>query len=191
MINIVLFGPPGSGKGTQAEKMAKKYNLLHISTGDIFRNAIKNKTELGLKAKSFTKKGNLVPDEITIGLMNEVIENNSDVKGIILDGYPRSVKQTEALDEILNSRKTPISKMILLDVSKKELISRLLNRGKDSGRVDDQDKDIIKNRISVYNETTLPVANYYEKQEKLAHINGEGTIEEIFDRVCKVLDSVV
>jgi len=191
MINIVLFGPPGSGKGTQAEKMAKKYNLLHISTGDIFRNAIKNKTELGLKAKSFTKKGNLVPDEITIGLMNEVIENNSDVKGIIFDGYPRSVKQTEALDEILNSRKTPISKMILLDVSKKELISRLLNRGKDSGRVDDQDKDIIKNRISVYNETTLPVANYYEKQEKLAHINGEGTIEEIFDRVCKVLDSVV
>ncbi len=191
MINIVLFGPPGSGKGTQAAKMAEKYNLLHISTGDIFRSAMKNETALGLKAKSFIEKGNLVPDEITIGLMNEVIENNSDAKGIIFDGYPRSVLQAESLDKILNSRKTPISKMIQLDVSEAELISRLLNRGKDSGRADDQDTKIIQNRISVYNDTTLPVANFYETQCKLAHIKGEGTIEEIFGRICTVLDEIV
>lgn len=188
MINIVLFGPPGSGKGTQAEKMSKKYDLIHISTGDIFRKAIKNKTELGLLAKSYAEKGNLVPDEVTIGLMNEVINENTDAKGIIFDGYPRSVKQAEALDEILNSKKTPVTKMILLDVSEDELISRLMNRGKDSGRADDQDTNIIKNRISVYNTTTLPVANFYENQDKLAHIKGEGTIEEIFNRVCTILD---
>jgi len=191
MINIVLFGPPGSGKGTQAAKMAEKYDLLHISTGDIFRSAIKNETALGLKAISFIEKGNLVPDEITIGLMNEVIENNAEANGIIFDGYPRSVLQAESLDEILNSRKTPIGKMIQLDVSEEELISRLLNRGKDSGRADDQDTKIIKNRISVYNETTLPVANFYDEQRKLAHLKGEGTIEEIFNRICTVLDEIV
>lgn len=191
MINIVLFGPPGSGKGTQAVKMAKKFDLLHISTGDLFRNAIKNETEMGLKAKAFIEKGDLVPDEVTIGMMNAVIEENPEVKGIIFDGFPRTVKQAEALDDFLNPRNTPISKMIQLDVSEKELISRLLNRGKDSGRADDQDTEIIKNRISVYNEKTLPVANFYDKQDKLAHIKGEGSIEEIFDRVCNVLNKIV
>jgi len=191
MINIVLFGPPGSGKGTQAIKMSEKYDLLHISTGDLFRSAIKNETEMGLKAKAFIEKGNLVPDEVTIGLMNAVIEENPKVKGIIFDGFPRTVAQAEALDTFLNNRKTPISKMIQLDVSEKELIARLLNRGKDSGRADDQDKKIIRNRITVYNDQTLPVASFYDKQEKLSILKGEGTIDEIFDRISSVLNEIV
>jgi len=191
MINIVLFGPPGSGKGTQAIKMSEKYDLLHISTGDLFRSAIKNETEMGLKAKAFIEKGNLVPDEVTIGLMNAVIEENPKVKGIIFDGFPRTVAQAEALDTFLNNRKTPISKMIQLDVSEKELIARLLNRGKDSGRADDQDKKIIRNRITVYNDQTLPVASFYDKQEKLAILKGEGTIDEIFERISSVLNEIV
>lgn len=191
MINIVLFGPPGSGKGTQAIKLSEKYDILHISTGDIFRAAIKNQTELGLKAKAYSEKGNLVPDKITIGLMNEVIEKNKNVKGIIFDGYPRSVLQAESLDEVLTKNNISVSKMILLDVSEEELISRLVNRGKDSERKDDQDANIIKNRISVYNKTTLPVAKHYENQDKLAHIKGEGTIIEIFERICEVVDNIV
>tara|TARA_B110000037_G_scaffold188816_1_gene220565 strand:- start:723 stop:1298 length:576 start_codon:yes stop_codon:yes gene_type:complete len=191
MINIVLFGPPGSGKGTQAVKIAEKYDLLHISTGDLFRNAIKNETEMGLKAKAFIVKGNLVPDEVTIGMMNAVINENPNVNGIIFDGFPRTVAQAEALDVFLNEKKKPVSRMIQLDVSEKELIARLLNRGKDSGRADDQDTKIIQNRISVYNEQTLPVANFYEKQNKLTHLKGEGSINVIFDRICSVLDEIV
>tara|TARA_B110000908_G_C10158626_1_gene404874 strand:- start:411 stop:986 length:576 start_codon:yes stop_codon:yes gene_type:complete len=191
MINIVLFGPPGSGKGTQAVKIAEKYDLLHISTGDLFRNAIKNETEMGLKAKAFIVKGNLVPDEVTIGMMNAVINETPNVNGIIFDGFPRTVAQAEALDVFLNEKKKPVSRMIQLDVSEKELIARLLNRGKDSGRADDQDTKIIQNRISVYNEQTLPVANFYEKQDKLTHLKGEGSINVIFDRICSVLDEIV
>ena len=191
MINIVLFGPPGSGKGTQAVKIAEKYDLLHISTGDLFRNAIKNETEMGLKAKAFIVKGNLVPDEVTIGMMNAVINETPNVNGIIFDGFPRTVAQAEALDVFLNEKKKPVSRMIKLDVSEKELIARLLNRGKDSGRADDQDTKIIQNRISVYNEQTLPVANFYEKQDKLTHLKGEGSINVIFDRICSVLDEIV
>lgn len=191
MINIVLFGPPGSGKGTQAVNMAEKYDLLHISTGDLFRNAIKNETEMGLKAKAYMDKGNLVPDEVTIGMMNAVINNNPDANGIIFDGFPRTVTQAEALDAFLNERKTPISKMIALDVTDEELVKRLLNRGKDSGRADDKDESIIKNRISVYNEQTLPVASFYKAQNKLKHIKGEGSIDEIFGRIAAELDQLV
>lgn len=191
MINLVLFGPPGSGKGTQAVKMAEKYDLLHISTGDLFRNAIKNETEMGLKAKAFMDKGNLVPDEVTIGMMNAVIEANPEVNGIIFDGFPRTVTQAEALDSFLNARKIPVSRMIALDVSDTELVKRLLNRGKDSGREDDKDENIIKNRISVYNEQTLPVADFYNAQHKLKHIKGEGSIQDIFDRICATLDELV
>lgn len=188
MINVVLFGPPGSGKGTQAVKMAEKYGLLHISTGDLFRNAIKNETEMGLKAKAFMDKGNLVPDEVTVGMMNAVIDENPNVQGIIFDGFPRTVTQAEALDAFLNPRNTPISSMIALSVSDEELLKRLLNRGKDSGRPDDKDVSIIKNRIKVYNDQTLPVADFYKNQNKLKHIKGEGTIEEIFARICAELD---
>ena len=191
MINVVLFGPPGSGKGTQAVKMLEKYGFLHISTGDLFRNAIKNETEMGLKAKAFMDKGNLVPDEVTIGMMNAVINDNPDVKGIIFDGFPRTVAQAEALDVFLNSKNTPVSKMIALEVSEEELIERLLNRGKDSGRADDADRDIIKNRIDVYNSQTLPVAGFYKEQNKFASIKGEGSLDEIFARICAVLDEIV
>lgn len=191
MINIVLFGPPGSGKGTQAINMLEKYGLLHISTGDLFRNAIKNETEMGLKAKAFMDKGDLVPDEVTIGMMNAVINENPGVKGIIFDGFPRTVAQAEALDAFLNSRNTPISKMIALEVSNDELVKRLLNRGVDSGRADDADVEIIQNRIKVYNEKTLPVAEFYKVQDKLAVVKGEGTIEEIFSRICDELDQLV
>ncbi|MGB0885950.1 MAG: adenylate kinase [Chitinophagales bacterium] len=191
MINVVLFGPPGSGKGTQAVKMLEKYGFLHISTGDLFRNAIKNETEMGLKAKAFMDKGNLVPDEVTIGMMNAVINDNPDVKGIIFDGFPRTVAQAEALDVFLNSKNTPVSKMIALEVSEEELIKRLLNRGKDSGRADDADRDIIKNRIDVYNSQTLPVAGFYKEQNKFASIKGEGSLDEIFARICAVLDEIV
>jgi adenylate kinase len=191
MINIVLFGPPGSGKGTQAINLLEKYGLLHISTGDLFRNAIKNETEMGLKAKAFMDKGDLVPDEVTIGMMNAVINENPGVKGIIFDGFPRTVAQAEALDAFLNSRNTPISKMIALEVSNDELVKRLLNRGVDSGRADDADVEIIQNRIKVYNEKTLPVAEFYKVQDKLAVVKGEGTIEEIFSRICDELDQLV
>lgn len=191
MINVVLFGPPGSGKGTQAVKMSEKYDLLHISTGDLFRNAIKNETEMGLKAKAYTDKGNLVPDEVTIGMMNAVIEENPSVKGIIFDGFPRTVKQAEALDAFLNSRNTPISRMLALEVSDEELVKRLVNRGKESGRPDDKDVNIIQNRIDVYNAQTLPVADFYKVQNKLKNIKGEGSIDEIFGRICAELDLLV
>jgi adenylate kinase len=190
MINLVLFGPPGSGKGTQAEKLVEKYGLLHISTGDLFRNAIKNETALGLKAKSFMDKGDLVPDEVTIEMMKEVIAQHPEVKGIIFDGFPRTVKQAEALDETLIEAGTPVSAMLALKVSNEELVKRLLNRGIDSGRSDDQDVAIIQNRITVYNEKTLPVANFYDSQCKYHEIEGEGTIGDIFARLANVIDNL-
>jgi adenylate kinase len=190
MINLVLFGPPGSGKGTQAEKLVAKYGLLHISTGDLFRNAIKNETALGLKAKSYMDKGDLVPDEVTIGMMEEVIAQHPEVKGIIFDGFPRTVTQAEALDATLSEYGAPVSAMLSLKVSNDELIKRLLNRGKVSGRPDDQDVSIIQNRITVYNDKTLPVATYYKAQSKLHEIEGEGSIEDIFGRLSSVIDNL-
>lgn len=190
MINLVLFGPPGSGKGTQAVKLVEKYGLLHISTGDLFRNAIKNETALGMKAKAFMDKGELVPDSVTIGMMNENIAEHPDAKGIIFDGFPRTEKQAEALDTALEEKGTKVSLMLQLSVGEEELIARLLNRGKDSGRSDDQDEKIIKNRIDVYNEKTLPVADFYNNQGKFEAVKGEGTVEEIFDRLCAVIDKL-
>lgn len=191
MINLVLFGPPGSGKGTQSVKLQEKYNLMHISTGDLFRMHISNKTELGTLAKSYMDKGNLVPDEVTIGMMNDKIDSHPDADGFIFDGFPRTATQAEALDEFLNNRNTPISKMIALNVDNEELVKRLLNRGKDSGRPDDQNEEIIRNRISVYNELTLPVASYYDNQCKYVAVEGVGTIDEIFNKLCVVIDDLI
>ncbi len=188
MLNIVLFGPPGAGKGTQAEKLIEKYNLVHLSTGDIFRSNIKGETSLGLLAKSYMDKGELVPDSVTIQMLEQEVNKYSDPQGFIFDGFPRTTKQALALDGFLNSIGTDISLMLALEVEDQELISRLLNRGKDSGRVDDQNESIIANRIKVYNEQTAVVADHYESQNKFISVNGVGGVDEITSRLYNVID---
>ncbi|MCB0669552.1 MAG: adenylate kinase [Saprospiraceae bacterium] len=190
MTNIILFGPPGSGKGTQAKKLAEKYHFLHISTGDLFRAEIGNKTELGQKAMSYISKGLLVPDEITIGMLRKKVEENHDVEGVIFDGFPRNVLQAEALDELLAERDQRISALIALEVEDEEIINRILERAKTSGRTDDADEEIIRNRIKVYNEETAPVFNYYREDGRSHTVYGVGSIEEIFDRLRKLIDSL-
>jgi len=189
MLNIVLFGPPGAGKGTQAIKLINQYKLVHLSTGDIFRANIKGETALGNLAKSYMDKGNLVPDEVTIKMLEAEVEKNPDANGFIFDGFPRTTNQAKALDNFLQSKNTSISMMLALDVPKEELIKRLLLRGKDSGRADDQDKEIIANRIKVYNDQTAVVADFYNVQNKFQKIDGVGSINEIFDRLCYAIDS--
>jgi adenylate kinase len=190
MLNIVLFGPPGAGKGTQSERLIEKYGLTHLSTGDIFRANIKGESELGLLAKSYMDKGHLVPDSVTIDMLRaEVLKSNSS-KGYIFDGFPRTTAQAEALDEFLQSIDTSISVMLALDVEENELKNRLLKRAEVSGRVDDADPTIIENRIAVYNKETAPVKNYYNSQNKLISISGIGTIDEITDRLFAVVDSI-
>lgn len=189
MLNIVLFGPPGAGKGTQAAKLVEKYNLVHLSTGDIFRANIKGETELGRLAKSYMDKGNLVPDEVTISMLKAEVDKNPAAKGFIFDGFPRTTPQAEALDKFLTSKNTAISIMLALDVPNEELIKRLLERGKDSGRADDLDENIIANRIKVYNEQTAVVADFYAAQNKFEKINGVGSIDEIFNRLCSAIDN--
>lgn len=189
MLNIVLFGPPGAGKGTQAAKLVEKYNLVHLSTGDIFRANIKGETELGRLAKSYMDKGNLVPDEVTISMLEAEVDKNPAAKGFIFDGFPRTTPQAEALDKFLTSKNTAISIMLALDVPNEELIKRLLERGKDSGRADDLDENIIANRIKVYNEQTAVVADFYAAQNKFEKINGVGRIDEIFNRLCSAIDN--
>jgi len=187
-LNIVLFGPPGSGKGTQSENLIKKYQLVHLSTGDILRNEITQGTELGLKAKSLMDAGNLVPDEVVIGMIASKIDANKDAKGFIFDGFPRTVAQAEALDNLLQDKGLSITNMLALKVPDEELKKRLLERGKISGRPDDADENIIANRISVYNSSTLPVANHYKNQNKFIEVEGVGSIEEIFGRLSKAID---
>lgn len=188
MLNIVLFGPPGAGKGTQACKLLDKYQLIHLSTGDILRGEIADKTPLGLEAKKKMDKGELVPDEVVIGMIEGKIDSNKDANGFIFDGFPRTTAQAEALDQMLAKKNTPITSMLALEVNDDELIKRLLLRGKDSGRADDQDQSIIENRISVYNTNTAPVISFYEEQGKYKAINGIGTIDEIFNRLCLEID---
>lgn len=189
MLNIVLFGPPGSGKGTQAAKLVEKYNLVHLSTGDIFRANIKGETELGKLAKSYMDKGQLVPDEVTIGMLESEASKHQNVSGFIFDGFPRTMQQAEALDKYLAGRGTGITVMLSLEVPDEELLKRLLLRGKDSGRADDQDPAIINNRISVYHRDTAPAKTFYTAQGKYKGINGVGDIEAIFQLLVNAIQN--
>ena len=189
MNNIVLFGPPGAGKGTQSEKLIEKYKLIHISTGDLFRKHMSEGTALGAKAKEYMDQGHLVPDQLVIDMVDVKISSTLEAKGFIFDGFPRTVPQAEALDNLLNEKGTPIKVMLMLDVEEQELVTRLMERGKTSGRVDDQNEEKIRTRIHVYENETLPVADYYAKQGKLNKVKGMGSIDEIFGRLCEVLDT--
>lgn len=191
MLNLVLFGPPGAGKGTQSQLLIDKYHLVHLSTGDILRHEISQGTVLGIEAKKLMDKGTLVPDEVVIGMISNKLDSNTDAKGFIFDGFPRTVAQAEALDELLKSKGASISGMIALEVNNIELEKRLLLRGKDSGRPDDANPEVIRKRIFEYNSKTAPVANYYKEQNKFTSINGIGSIDEIFSSICKVVDRFI
>ena len=191
MLNLVLFGPPGAGKGTQAARLVEKYDLVHLSTGDIFRSNIKEETDLGQLAKSYIDKGALVPDEVTIGMLEAEVNSNSNAKGFIFDGFPRTSAQAEALDAFLSSKDTEVSSMLALEVDENELITRLLERGKSSGRADDQDAGIIKNRIQVYENETAVLKTYYANQNKFFGIEGVGSIESITIGLCKAIDTLL
>ena len=188
MLNIILFGPPGSGKGTQANNLVDHYGLLHISTGDLFRYEMGNDTPLGLEAKRYISKGELVPDEVTIGMLKNKVNSNPDVKGYIFDGFPRTIAQAESLDAFLAEKESDITTLVALDVDDNEIVKRLLNRGLTSGRADDNDEEIIRNRIGVYNNETAQVYDYYNQSNKSTKVAGMGSIEEIFDRLKKAID---
>ncbi|HZH00783.1 MAG TPA: adenylate kinase [Flavisolibacter sp.] len=188
MFNIILFGPPGSGKGTQSERIVEKYGLIHLSTGNLLRHEIAEKTPLGLEAKNLMDKGQLVPDEVVIGMIDTCLEKHADSKGFLFDGFPRTVAQAEALDKLLALRKTSICKVLALDVSEEELVKRLIKRGETSGRSDDTDENIIRRRYTVYKNDTEPVAEYYKEQDKLERIQGEGSVDEIFSALSKCIN---
>lgn len=190
MLNIILFGPPGAGKGTQSEKLIEKYRLKHIATGDLFRKHLGEGTPLGKLAQRYMDEGKLVPDEVVIGMVDETIKENEGARGFIFDGFPRTVAQAAALDHLLEEKGTPITGMVALDVPEDELIERIKNRGKTSGRADDQQESKILTRIQVYKNETLPVANYYNKKRRYAQISGVGEIEEIFDQICEKIDQL-
>lgn len=189
MNNIVLFGPPGAGKGTQSENIIEKYGLKHISTGDLFRKHLGEGTELGKKAQSYMDNGKLVPDDVVIGMVDDFLNAHTDAKGFIFDGFPRTVAQAEALDTLLENHSTKINCMVMLDVPQGELKRRLLERGKTSGRADDQNEEKINTRIQEYLNKTLPVAAFYEGQGKAAKINGVGTIKGIFEDIASEIDN--
>lgn len=188
MFNLILFGPPGSGKGTQSERLIARYGLKHLSTGDILRSEIANQTPLGMAAKSIMDKGQLVPDEVVIEMINSALENNPQAKGFLFDGFPRTTAQAEALDKLLNQKNTQIAVVLALQVGKEELVSRLLNRGKTSGRSDDTNESVIRSRIEEYEKKTAVVAEYYSKFNKVVNIKGEGSIDEIFDSLATEIE---
>ena len=190
MINIVLFGKPGAGKGTQADFLKEKYNLTHLSTGDIFRYNIKNNTELGALAKTFMDKGDLVPDEVTIKMLQSEVDKNPHSAGFLFDGFPRTIAQADALDVFLKSKNQGITATIALEADDEILVKRLLERGKTSGRPDDQDEEKIRNRYQEYNEKTAPLMDYYQAQGKFYAVNGIGSVAEITQRLSKVIDNL-
>lgn len=190
MLNIVLFGPPGAGKGTQSERLKEKYELVHLSTGDIFRANIKGETELGKLAKSYIDKGKLVPDEVTIGLLGSELDKHKGANGFIFDGFPRTTAQAEALDSLMTEHATSIHMMLALDVPEEELKQRLLKRAETSGRADDANPEVIQNRIDVYKAETAPVKEFYSAQGKFSKIDGLGSIEDITDRLFSTIDAI-
>ena len=190
MINIVLFGKPGAGKGTQAQFLKEKYNLTHLSTGDIFRFNIKNDTDLGRLAKTFMDKGDLVPDEVTIQMLQSEVDKNPKSAGFLFDGFPRTLAQAAALDSFLESKGQNITATVALDADDSVLVARLLERGKTSGRPDDQDEEKIRNRYQEYNEKTAPLMDYYKEQNKFFAVNGIGTILEVNERLNFVFDNL-
>jgi len=189
MKNFVLFGKPGSGKGTQAEHLSEKYELYHISTGDLFRKNISQNTKLGLLAKSYMDKGDLVPDEVTIKMLENEIKENSQSKGFLFDGFPRTIAQAESLDQFLLSINMQINATIALEVDEEELISRIIDRGKTSNRSDDQDIEKIQNRFNEYNMKTATLSRYYKDQNKFFEVNGHGSVDDITKRLFDLIDS--
>ncbi len=188
MFNIILFGPPGSGKGTQSERLISTYGLKHLSTGDILRSEIAAQTPLGLEAKNFMDKGQLVPDEVVIGMISSALENNPQANGFLFDGFPRTEAQSEALDKLLRLKQTEIGVVLALIVSEEELLRRLLNRGLTSGRTDDNNEDVVRARIVEYHKKTSAVADYYRRFNKVINIPGEGSVDEIFRSLCAEID---
>ncbi len=188
MFNLILFGPPGSGKGTQSERLIAKYGLKHLSTGDLLRNEIQDQTKMGLEAKKFMDKGELVPDEVVIGMISSALEANKDGHGFLFDGFPRTEAQSKALDNLLQQHDTSIDVVLALKVGEEELVSRLLNRGITSGRTDDVNEEVIKARIAEYHKKTFAVADYYSTFNKVTYIKGEGSVDVIFDNLTREID---
>jgi adenylate kinase len=188
MFNLILFGPPGSGKGTQSERLISKYGLKHLSTGDLLRSEIAGLTPLGLAAKSFMDKGQLVPDEVVIEMISSALDNNPQANGFLFDGFPRTTAQAEALDKLLTQKGTSIAVVLALQVSEAELVKRLLNRGLTSGRSDDTKEDVILARLAEYDKKTAAVADHYKKYDKVVYIKGEGSVDEIFDSLSDAID---
>lgn len=189
MLNIIIFGAPGSGKGTQSQKMTDRYHLTHISTGEVLRKEIKEQTELGKLAEKYISQGQLVPDDVVVNMLNEFLTDNPDCSGYIFDGFPRTLKQGEAMDNMLKEQNKSIDVVISLDVDDDELVDRLLKRGKEMGR-DDDTLETIKSRLKVYYSQTEPLKEFYSNQGKLAQVKGTGTVEEIFSRIEKVIDNL-
>ena len=188
MFNLILVGPPGAGKGTQAKLIANHYGWVHLSTGDLFRQHLKNQTELGKLAQQYMDKGLLVPDEVVIGMVKDFIDQHNDAKGFIFDGFPRTIEQAKALDDMLSEKGKQVNLVIFIDVPEDEIIKRIQKRALEEGRTDDADESIIRKRLEEYMNKTAPLLGYYERKDKLVKINGIGTIEEIFNRIKDVLD---
>ena len=189
MFNLILFGPPGSGKGTQSDKLVEKFGWIHLATGNLLRAEIDNATQLGLEAKAFMDKGQLVPDEVVIGMIGSALDANPAAKGFLFDGFPRTVAQAEALDALLAEKNSEITLVLALQVGQEELVARLLNRGKTSSRSDDRDETVIRKRLVEYENKTAMVADYYAQFDKVAKVKGEGSIDEIFESLCAQIEA--